>query len=153
MATAYTAEHWRRHDPRRVDKPVIRRRVLATRALELLCARTRAQADGRTGPQALQAWKAWGDSLRAGALFTNPARAMTTTALDGALVRHAKDDWRWRTGEPAPYVRDMDPQPGSRPIATWDRVDEPAVLERAFALGWRPPEGWRSLAGWKPPRA
>jgi hypothetical protein len=77
---------------------------------------------------------------------------MTTTALGGALVRHGKDHWTWSTGAPAPYVRDMESPPGGAPLACWDRVDEPAVLERAFALGWRPPAGWRSLAGWEVPR-
>jgi len=142
----------------------------------------------------------------------NSARPFTS--LGGTLVRHGRNDWRWRDGAPAPYVCDLSPAEawnlravgnqagpthveiprglvletialqwvleaerdgrwagGSRaailvpvadweawarehPIgARWDRFDEPAVLDRAFALGWRPPTGWKCYSGWEAPRA
>lgn len=35
--------------------------------------------------------------------------------------------------------------------AEWSHADEPAILDRAYALGWRPPPGFTSPAGWRAP--
>jgi hypothetical protein len=34
------------------------------------------------------------------------------------------------------------------PGASWKREDEPAILDRAVALGWQPPRGFRAPSGW-----
>jgi hypothetical protein len=35
--------------------------------------------------------------------------APSTTALGGTLVRHGRDDWRWRDGASEPRARDLSP--------------------------------------------
>jgi hypothetical protein len=45
-------------------------------------------------------------------------------------------------------IADWDSWVAAHPAgAAWDAADEPAILDRAYALGWRPAEAYRSRSG------